>query len=87
MNIPNYLTDKLVDENGELTTPWARTISQLLVELEHNLSDEGYVLPQQPTANIAQLTQPQSVGAMIYDSDTDEFKVNIAGTWKVVQVV
>jgi hypothetical protein len=87
MNIPNFLTDKIVDENGELTTPWSRTISQLFIELEHNLSNEGYVLPQQPTDNINQLTEPQSVGAMIYDSTTNEFKVNIAGTWKVVQVV
>lgn len=85
MNIPNYLTDQLVDENGELTTPWARTISQLLVELESNLSNEGYKLPQQPTTNIDLIIeQPQTEGTMIWDSTTKQMKVNDGTGWKVV---
>jgi hypothetical protein len=85
MNIPNYLTDKLVDENGELTTPWARSISQLLVELETNLSNEGYVLPQQPTTNINLINeQPKTEGTMIWDSTTKQMKVNDGTNWKVV---
>lgn len=85
MNIPNYLTDKLVDETGELTTPWARTLSQLFIELEQNLSDEGYKLPQQPTDNIDLLTaQPQTEGTMIWDSTTKQMKVNDGSGWKVV---
>lgn len=85
MNIPNYLTDTMVDEKGDLTSPWARTLTQLLTELETNLSDEGYKLPQQPTTNIDKLTsQPQTEGTMIWDATTKEMKVNDGTGWKVV---
>lgn len=86
MKIPNFLGTKVVDETGRLTPEWSQAFSQLFNEMQINLSDEGYVLPQQSTTNINALTADQSIGAMLYDSDTDEMKVNIDGDWKVVQV-
>jgi len=82
MNIPSYINQSPVDENGNWTPEWANLMTQLLSLLQTNLSDEGYVLPQQDTANIAKLTGAQSTGAILYDSSTNEIKGNLGGTWK-----
>lgn len=88
MKIPNFANDRFVQENGNMTTVWANIINQLITELQLNLSNEGYVLPQLTTTQISELTDAdKSKGAMVYDSTTNEFKVNINGTWKVVTVV
>lgn len=88
MKIPNFANDKFVNENGIMTTTWANIINQLITELQINLSNEGYVLPGLTTTQINDLTDVnKSKGAMVYDETTNEFKVNINGTWKVVQVV
>jgi len=65
----------------------AGVFAQLISELQQNLSNEGYKVPQQPTANVQALNTTQSEGALLYDSDTKELKVNINGTFRVVQVV
>jgi hypothetical protein len=78
---------QLVDQNGVMTSEWSNFMTQLVTELQLNLNNEGYKLPSQSTVNINDLTDAdKSTGAMIYDADTNEFKVNIAGTWKVVTV-
>lgn len=87
MNIPNVPNMPITDSNGNMNAEWVNFMSQLITELQINLSGEGYKLPSQTTANINDLTDvSKSTGAMIYDRDTDEFKVNIAGSWKVVTV-
>ncbi len=87
MNIPTFTDAKITDENGNLTQIWKDIFFQLLNELQDNASDEGLVVPQQTTTNIGLLDPTKYIGALIYDSDTNEFKVNINGTYKVVQVV
>lgn len=92
MLIPSYVNSKIVDDNGVLLPEWQQLITQLLTELQNNLSNEGYVLPRLPTNDINYLgstpeTLEKSIGAMIYDSITNEFKVNLNGTWHVVQVI
>ena len=51
------------------------------------LSDNGWTLPQQSTANITTIAAQMNNGTMWYDTDTDELKVKVAGIVKVVQVV
>jgi hypothetical protein len=87
MRIPNYFTSKFVDENGYLTPEYQNFFQQLISQLQSNLSDEGYKLPQQPTSVITVLNTAASKAAILYDSTTDEAKINIAGTFKVIQVV
>lgn len=92
MLIPSYVNSKIVDENGYLLPEWQQLFTQLITELQNNLSNEGYVLPRLPTSDINYLgstpeTLQKSIGAMIYDSTTDEFKVNLNGVWRVVQVI
>lgn len=88
MQIPNVPHIPIVDDSGNMSPEWANFMSQLITELQLNFNDEGYRLPEQPTSVIDDdLTDPEkSTGAMIYDNITDEFKVNIAGVWKVVTV-
>lgn len=87
MNIPNYENVPVIEKGGVLTAAWSLILQQLISELQKNLSNEGYIVPQQPTATITMLNTTASTGALLYDSDTDELKVNIAGTFRVVQVV
>lgn len=87
MNFQNLTMIKAADKDGNMHQDAVNYFGQLIQVLQQNLSDQGYVLPKQPTDNINQLTGEQSVGAFVYDKDTHEVKVNINGTWKVVQVV
>lgn len=87
MITPNLPIGHWVDEKGHPTPEMMGVFSQLISELQNNLSNEGYKVPQQPTANVQLLNTAKSEGALLYDSDTKELKVNIGGTFKVVQVV
>jgi hypothetical protein len=95
MNIPNFENTTFVNKSGILSDIWALILQQLITELQDNLSDEGYFVPQQTTITINNLqTQfnlsanpSQYFGDLLYDSTTDELKVNIAGTFRVVTVV
>lgn len=87
MMIPNFFNGRFVDERGYLLPEWQNFFQQLITQLQLNLSDEGYKLPQLPTATIAKIDNAASTGAILYDNTTDEAKVNIAGTFRVIQVV
>lgn len=95
MNIPNFLNDMLTDRNGYMTDPWSLILQQLFSVMQENLSDEGFGLPRLTTAQINALETQFNLapdpsvfyGRLLYDVTTDEAKINIAGTFKVVQVV
>lgn len=85
MKIPSVLEHPLVDKDGNLTQPWKLAFAQLLTQLQKNLSDEGFVIPQQSSANISILNNAKSTGALIYDADTHELKINLNGIFKTIQ--
>jgi len=87
MITPNLPTGKWVDEKGHPTATVIGIFSQMFSEMQNNLSNEGYKVPQQSTATVSALNTTKSIGALLYDSDTNELKVNINGTFRVVQVV
>lgn len=87
MNIPNLSQIKVVDEKGNMHEDLHNFLSQIVIALQQNLSNEGFKIPQQPTTNITQLNTAKSIGAVLYDNATHELKVNINGTFKVVQVI
>jgi hypothetical protein len=87
MLVPNLTQAKVVTKDGYMTDDTYNMFSQLFVEMQKYLSNEGVKIPTQPTATINQLNTAQSVGNLLYDTDTNELKVNINGTYKVVQVV
>lgn len=84
ISIPNFATNQFVDKDGYLLPEWAFILNQLLVELQNNYNNEGLKLPQQPTVNINDLTDPSTAASMIYDTTTSKMKVNEAGVWKTV---
>lgn len=87
MNIPNLELHAIMDEQGKPHPSFQLYMSGLNQQLKNNLSDQGFKIPQQPTATITALNTAQSVGALLYDNETHQLKVNINGTFRVVQVV
>lgn len=93
MIIPNIINSEILerDSNGEFTgnlsSGFFLIFQQLISVLQKNLSDEGYLLPKQETSIINQLNTTKSTGALIYDLDTNQAKVNINGTFKIIQVI
>jgi len=61
MNIPNFIQTPIADKNGNLTPEWANIMTQLLTELQLNVSNEGYKLPQ---LTQSQITELQGIAAM-----------------------
>jgi len=73
MNIPNFSTSKVVDKDGFLTDEWQQIFMQLFSELQKNASNEGIIHPQQGSADVTRLESQKSIGAILYNSDTDNF--------------
>lgn len=78
---------KIADKDGNPTEEFHNYMMLLNQALVQMLSNEGIKTPQQTAANITALNTAQSKGALLYDSDNDELKVNINGTFKTVPVV
>ncbi len=87
MNIPNLPMGPLTRQDGHATSEYWGVLSQLITELQQNVSNEGYKIPQLPTATIAKLDNEKSKGVLVYDSDTNQLKININGTFKVIQTL
>lgn len=85
MKIPNWPKTKLLGPNGELHPSIDGYFDQLTVSMQTNLSDEGFRVPNQPTTNISQLVTNIPSGNLVYDATTNELKVLINGTYKVIQ--
>ena len=95
IQIPNYFASKVVDDKGYFLPEWQQFFQQLISQLQTNFSPQGFLLPQLSTTqinyvatNFAASSIPSAFyGNMIYDNTLDEAKINIAGTFKVIQVV
>jgi hypothetical protein len=95
MNIPNFENIQFVDKNGYLTEQWQNIMQQLITALQSNVSNEGFQIPQQPTTNITMLQSQFAAspnpaayyGNLLYDSTTNQLKVNLAGTFHVVVTI
>lgn len=88
MNIPSFIQERVIDENGYFTPSWAFVIEQLLSQLQINAGAEGLVPSSLKTEDIAVVAASTNLqnGTLIYDSTTDQLKTNIAGTFKVITV-
>lgn len=86
MNIPNIppMSEPFVNSEGKITEIWYNVLNQLFIQLQSNVSEEGYKVPQQTTANITTLDTAASTSALIYNSDTHKAMVNINGTFKEI---
>jgi hypothetical protein len=84
MKIPNFINTKIVNDKGELTESWKEVMTQLFTQLQLNVSDEGFMIPQQSSANVTTLGVPESTGAVLYDYDKNLFNGNINGTFQQI---
>lgn len=87
MKTPNFIEEKLVDENGKLSPIWRNIFISLFDEMTENLSDEGIKAPHQTTLNITKLNTTDSTGKFLYDTDLKKAFINIDGTFKEIQTV
>lgn len=83
---PNLPTVNPVQENGNWHPAWQQWFQQVTTIIQNNLSPQGFILPQQSTTTINTLNTSASKGAIIYDETTNEAKININGTFKVINV-
>jgi hypothetical protein len=84
----------LVGKDGLMNPYWALFFDNLVLALQNNFNPEGILVPQQTAANIALLATGMAPSPpdgnnirtsnmnILYDSTNNEFKGNIAGTWK-----
>lgn len=86
MKIPNLPHEKPIDDDGQWTAAWSLWLQELNGILQKQLSDQGLRIPQQTTNIITQLNKTNNTGSIIYDSDTQQFKGNVNGTFKVFQL-
>jgi hypothetical protein len=84
MNIPNLIYEKVVDENGYLTSQWQLLFAQLFTQLQSNLSDEGYILPKLTDSQVTTLNPVSTSGALIYNSTNNNGMININGVFKKI---
>ncbi|WP_339050237.1 hypothetical protein [Rickettsiella endosymbiont of Xylota segnis] len=86
MKIPNLPQEKPINEQGQWTAAWSLWLQQLTSLLQTHLSDEGFQLPLKSTSIITQLNQANKTGTLIYDANTQQFKGNVKGQFKVIQL-
>lgn len=84
VNIPLFPPDNLLDESGKLHPVWHSMFSQLLQELSGSLTENGFAIPQKPTADISSLSGKVANGFLVADSDTNELKVHLNGAFKTI---
>jgi len=87
MIVPAFLNNTFVDKNGDLTPGWSFLLNQLFNDMQTNISNEGFVIPSQTTANINRLAATGSKilnGTMLYDSDLNVLKVFKNGVFKTI---
>lgn len=89
MNIPNLPNKNvsLLDPNSpsQMHPLWHNFFDQLLTQLQQNVSQEGFNLPEQSTSNIGllQAGSPDS-RTIIYNNDTHKYMVQENGTFKTI---
>lgn len=74
-NIPSYLPGQ---------ESWLYN-DQLNQSLQDSISDNGFVVPSQPTSSIVNLSGMMPNGTIWYDTDTNELKANVNGSVVVIQ--
>jgi hypothetical protein len=85
-NLPQP-SSEVVNDQKMLDTIWYLFLSQLITELQNQLSPNGMMIPSQNTATIATLNNAKTLNTMIINSDTQQLLVNITGVYQAVSLV
>lgn len=84
MNIPKFVQDKVIGADGRLTPSWHQLFSQLLNEMNTNVSNNGFVVPSRTNDDINAMAVNVPNGTILYDSDTNELKAKVNGVFVVI---
>lgn len=89
MNIPNIppMTTPFVNADGHVTEVWYNVLNQLIIQMQQNVSNEGFKIPQQPNGNILALTSVKSRGAILYDQDNHKLFACLGETPEFKQIL
>lgn len=82
-NIPHQSTP-ILNPDGTMHDDWHRFFSQMIKEMQNNLSEEGFTLPSQDSDSINALNIPKSIGRIIYDKTDGVAKINNNGVYKKI---
>lgn len=75
--------EPFLNENGMVNPHWLFFFESLVTSLQTNFKPEGVAIPHLTTTDITVLDDANlSTGNIVYDKTTDDFKGNVAGTWK-----
>ena len=74
----------LVDKGGAMHVNWQNYFQQLNTHLANTLSPEGLQTPFQNSANVAVLNNNQSLGKIVYNSETHTPLINVNGVFKTI---
>ena len=69
MKVPGFLNMQFVQEDGLLTPEMGRYNENLNREMQNALSDNGWTVPQQTTANITTIAPSMPNGTIWYATD------------------
>lgn len=86
MQVPivNFTGMQWVDNEGKLTAVAASFLAQLVMQLQQNLSNEGFVIPSQDQANVNALIGTQA-GSLVFNTTTQTLQILIGGVWQDLQ--
>lgn len=76
MRISNVLDVPIIDNTGKLHPQWRSLFSQLITQVQTNLSDEAYIMPNPDNTRINELNVQTRVGGMLYNDGTKAAMVN-----------
>ena len=68
MNVPTFVQEKFVDENGYMTKPWQNLFQQLLQVMQQSLSDEGFAIPPQSSSNMTIILPGAMNGTLLFNT-------------------
>ncbi len=84
MNVPAFIKQVIVDKDGNPTDSMMFFLTLLTQQMQATLSDDGWVVPSQTTANINTIASPENAnakpsGTIWYDSTVNKWKGNQNG--------
>jgi hypothetical protein len=91
MNIPTFTGKKIVDKDGHCHPEFQQYNDHLNQQMQANLSNDGFVIPANTTADINHIANPANPngrqdGTIWYDSETHQWKGKSNGVVKVFTV-
>jgi len=87
MKIPNFIDVPFVEKDtGRLTPVWKFLLEQLFLQLQKNVSDEGFVIPSLSETDIGGLVQAVD-GTIVYNKTTNTLQVRQSGIFRTITTI